>query len=604
MNTSPTRVTSKEIVARAIAKAKKENAIARIKNIVRRAKAKNRPIAYMDPNGAYSLTKPVITGRTVIVKYPYANVVIPLQLPRGFLSMDGRTAVRALPTFRVTKERVIGTSPTQVKHWYIKTTHGFALIHKDSGTVQISGKSIGVIAHQLERVCPGISNMNMRITKFDADMIIGRHVKLDTLAFLIPDKTEPYEPEVRNAVTLRWPSPAMTLMVYASGIVKIFGASKPAQAVDVMRQVIDRVTPRAIFKTGVSERRDTFTRNERLANLRAKKLAGRHSLAPGYNYIPPAGQYVRPGPNGKPRVYNVRPDMRLSAKKILKAYSNAGVPVPRYVQNLIGSAPVMYGASAGPKSAKNWNSRLNGHYVAPGPGKQPYFYKLPKDLKAGYATAKKRYTNAGIRMPNQVQTLFGVTPNGGGGAGPSRRHTVQNNKVNGKAYKKLTVAQLVNVAHNLGNEWANSKMTKNVLFQRIKNKATVISPKKTNMSPRRPNVSVGGRTYIFSNDPTNQRIIRNGRARVFNTLPKNERTAIMNAYFRGSTNYKSYKPKEWYNVLRAYKGTRTPSTTNSVNNLANELMHVMLMKNRLGGSPAPSSSSSSNRGLGMPKNIP
>ena len=289
--------------------------------------------------------------------------------------------------------------------------------------------------------------------------------------------------------------------------------------------------------------------------------------------------------------------MRLSAKKIVKAYQNAGVSMPRYVQNLVGSATVTYGASAGPKRAKNWNNRLNGHYVAPGPGKQPHFYKMPKDLKTGFVTAKKRYANAGMSIPQHVRTLFGVT---NAGAGPSRpsKHTVQNNKVNGKAYKKLTVAQLVNVARNLGNTDVSSNMSKNTLFQRIKNKASVVSTPKKN-SPGRPNVFVGGRTYIFSNDPTNQRIIRNGHARVFHTLPKNERTAIMNTYFRGKNNYKTYKPKDWYNVLRAYKGSRTPSTTNSIRNLENELMHAMLTA----ASPR-SRTSTPNRVLGMPTNIP
>jgi hypothetical protein len=155
-------------------------------------------------------------------------------------------------------------------------------------------------------------------------------------------------------------------------------------------------------------------------------------------------------------------------------------------------------------------------------------------------------------MPVHVRrNIFGRnnngSPNAGGAAGGSNNHTVQNNKVNGKSYKKLTTAQLVAVARNLGNVGANVAMTKAVLFERIKSRATVKSA-----SPvRAANVTVNGRVYTFSNDPLNQRIIRNGRKRVFSTLPKEEREAIARAYL--GNNYSAVKSKNWYNTMRGKK---------------------------------------------------
>jgi hypothetical protein len=337
-----------------------------------------------------------------------------------------------------------------------------------------------------------------------------------------------------------------------------------------VRQLIERATPIGAFKRKIAfihgnrellgysnMPMNSETRNEKLAKLRKSKLNVRHPPVSGYNYVPNAGKYVRPGPNGKPRLYNVKGNMSLSAAKIRKAYEEAGVRMPQYVQNLLGGAFVWYGASKGANRATSWNSKKNGHYVAPGPGKQPHFYKLPKDLKGGFATAKKRYNAAGMHIPKHVRNLFGVNSANSPVLNRPTNHTVQNNKVNGKSYRKLTTNQLVAVARNLGNAGANSKMTKNALFQRIKGRATIKTKSPT--SARKPNVTVSGRTYIFSNDPLNQRIVRNGRARMFSTLPKNERTAIMNTYFRGSNEYKTYKPKDWYNVLRAYKGIR-PAT--------------------------------------------
>jgi hypothetical protein len=266
--------------------------------------------------------------------------------------------------------------------------------------------------------------------------------------------------------------------------------------------------------------------------------------------VPNAGKYVRPGPNGKPRLYNIKGNMSLSAKKITKAYEEAGVNMPQYVKNLLGSAFVFYGASKAANRAPSWNSKKNGHYVAPGPGKQPHFYKLPaKNLKGGFATAKKRYNSAGMNVPRHVRNLFGAA--GSSSSSPvlnrPNRHVVQNNKVNGKSYKKLTTAQLVAIARNLNNAGASNGMSKNVLFERIKSRATV----KPTSPVRAPNVMVNGRTYVFSNDPLNQRIVRNGRKRVFSTLEKAEREAIARAYL--GNNYASVKPKNWYNTMRGKK---------------------------------------------------
>jgi hypothetical protein len=90
-------------------------------------------------------------------------------------------------------------------------------------------------------------------------------------------------------------------------------------------------------------------------------------------------------------------------------------------------------------------------------------------------------------------------------------------------------------------------MTKAVLIERIKSRATVKSA-----SPvRAANVTVNGRTYTFSNDPLNQRIVRNGKKRVFSTLPKEEREAIARAYL--GNNYTTVKAKNWYNTMRGKK---------------------------------------------------
>jgi TATA-box binding protein (TBP) (component of TFIID and TFIIIB) len=564
---SPTRAAANNRV-------RKANAINRIKKVLgnvaaRRTNGTTVGSNYENPN--FRLSPVTITGRTVSFAISFARFNVPAKLPPGFVSIDGRRLLSGPVVARVTKSGILG-NVDYVHHWYIKTTAGFALIHA-GGTVQITApNTAGRVAAQLERVMPGILSTanSARVTKFDAKLKVNRYVNLDALENSFSREistskgTISYESDLGvNRAMVKWKSPSMTLLIYMTGLIQVLGASKPADAQKVVAEIFNKTVAHAmIFKreynlwgrgavgfAGTSYHAPS--KNVKAARAAATKLNSRHARVNGYNHVPGPGQYVRPGPNGVPRLYNVKGNMTLSAAKITKAYEKAGVNMPQYVKNMLGGAFVFYGASKGANRAANWNAKKNGHYVAPGPGKQPHFYKVPKDLKAGYATARKRYNDAGVNMPAHVRrNIFGRNNNGSPNAGAARgniNHTVQNNKVNGKSYKKLTAAQLVAVARNLGNAGANTSMTKAVLFERIKSRATVKSA-----SPvRAANVTVNGRTYTFSNDPLNQRIIRNGRKRVFSTLDKAERESIARAYL--GNNYSTVKAKNWYNTMRGKK---------------------------------------------------
>lgn len=561
---SPTRVAANN-------KVRKANAIARIKKVLEARRTGGTSVGTKYNGSDFSLSPVEITGRTVSFAISFDRFQVPAKLPAGFVSIDGRRLLSGTVVTRVTKTGIIG-NVDGVKHWFVKTNAGFALIHA-SGTVQITApNTTGRVAAQLERIMPGILDTASyaRVTKFDARLKVNRLINPERFAptfareFSTSKGSVSYEPELNvNRVVIKWKSPAMTLIFYISGLIQVFGASKPADAQKAVADIFNKTVARAdIFKReaslNIAGRRVVggfaggarmLTKNEKAAKAATNKLNVRHPPVRGYNHAPGPGQYVRPGPNGKPRLYNVKGNMSLSATKIAKAYEKAGINMPQYVKNMLGGAFVFYGASKGAKRAKNFNDRLNGHYVAPGAGKQPYFYKVPKDLASGYATARKRYNEAGVNMPLHVrQNIFGRNNNGSpNAAGGNVNHTVQNNKVNGKSHKKMTTAQLVAVARNLGNAGANTVMTKAVLFERIKSRATVKSA-----SPvRAANVTVNGRTYTFSNDPLNQRIVRGGRKRVFSTLPKEEREAIARAYL--GNNYTTIKAKNWYNTMRGKK---------------------------------------------------
>lgn len=554
---SPTRVIAKKIVQNAIEKQIQAEAIAKIRKIVRNVtnrKTRENSTAYP---GGYRLTKPVITGRTVTFTCDFSRFDLPMTLPRGFISIEGRVAMNRPAVARVTKTHgLVVSSPGVANHWFIKTTYGFAVVHR-KGSVQVTTpNTTGRVVEQLKRI--GLTLTSPRVTKFDASMRIDKYLIFREIEAANPLECN-YEPELISKLFVRSKSPAMTLVISPGGLIQIFGASKPSDAVIVMRRLIERTTPERAFRHArfegvrnvLNAPMKAKTRSEKLAKTREAKLYWRHKPAFGYNQVPPPGQYIRPGPNGKPRLYTIPENPKLSAAKVEKAYEKAGVQMPNHVKNIFrtyNASMVWYGAPSAALRAPSWNAKKNGYYVAPGPGKQPHFYKLPKNLVSGFKTVQSRYSKAQMNVPAHIRTMFGVgTSAPVYGASRPTNHSVRGNAVNGKSYTKFTTNQLVSIARNLGNAGANAKMTKAVLFERIKSKATI----KKESPVRAPNVSVNGRTYIFSNDPLDQRIIRNGKKRTFSTLPKAEREAIARTYLGANAN--TINSKNWYNAMRAKK---------------------------------------------------
>lgn len=510
------------------------------------------------PNGpGYTIRGPEITSRTVTFRADFSRIVLPSHLPAGFKSIEGRALLNQPPLCRITRDHGLVGSSATVNHWYFNTLYGIAVVHR-SGSVQVtSSGQIGKVVEKLNKIIPGVRNVrNIKVSKIDGRIFLNRYLNLASIATEIPSSagTVFYDSDIGNRLEVRWKSPSMTLIMYRSGQVQVFGSRKPKDVVEVFKTIVHRLGERKVFVYssaeggyGVKEPR-AATKEEKLNRMRMSKLNTRHPPVPSFNAVPPPGKYIRPGPNLKPRLYNIKANMGLVTGKILKAYQTAGVEMPQYVANIVMNNPPLMMGAPGAKRAPSWNSRMNGFYVRPGPAKQPHFYKIPKDLKTGFKTAKKSYNSAGVTMPQHVRNIFGVTNGSPSSGSPLRgNHTVNGDKVNGRQYTRLTVAQLVGIARNLGDAGASNSMSKKVIFDRIKERA----PTKTASPARTPNVTVNDRVYIFSNDPLNQRIIRNGRKRVFSTLPKAERESITRAYL--GNNYSNIPVKNWYNTMRAKK---------------------------------------------------
>ena len=172
---SPTRAAAKKIVNNAINKVRKANAIARIKKVLEARRTGGTTVGTTYHGSDFALSPVQITGRTVSFMISFSRFQVPAKLPAGFVSIDGRRLLSGPVVARVTKTGILG-NVDDVKHWYVKTNAGFALIHA-GGTVQITApNTTGRVAAQLERIMPGILDTASyaRVTKFDARFKVNR----------------------------------------------------------------------------------------------------------------------------------------------------------------------------------------------------------------------------------------------------------------------------------------------------------------------------------------------------------------------------------------------------------------------------------------------
>lgn len=558
----------------------------------------------------YKMTKPVTTAKTVTLYVPWGMFSLPETLPAGITSVEGRVLLGNPPTCRLTRSHGLVGDPTGVAHWNFRVEGGgAAAMHKSSSMhITTSGQaSYEPVLRKVAKFFPGlrVNTNTVKLTKVDGRLNIDHKIILDDMARHFARNVPASlgsisnEPELfSSGAFVHWKSPAMTLVFFTNGTVLIRGTKTLSAAPAVIHRIIQYVGPLNMFKrevaTGLNGRRltnaagrpvyeplaatrmrtvPTASRNKNVQRL--AKLDTRYPRARSYANTR-NGMYVRPGPNGLPRFYPVVANMSLVHQKALRAYANAGVNMPAHVLAAFGGAAggVVAPKKSPPRRAPNWNANRPGFYVRPGPGKQPYFYKIPTGKAAGRKTVLKAYENAGVRVPARVKNIFGIT----GSASPTRAagvYNIRGDRINGKQYSRYTVAQLVRIARNMNIPGASENRTAAQIFAMIKNKRGP-SP---SPSPTSPNVTVNGRHYTFSTG-LGAHITRNGRARQFNTLTRAERLAIARAFLQNNatyTNFEKMKPKNWYNTLKAVKASRTsPSPTSSVNsNMVREFENAM-----------------------------
>jgi hypothetical protein len=442
--------------------------------------------------------------------------------------------------------------------------------------------------------------------KIDGIFYINRTVALDDLKDelkKIPGASVAYNPDVTlPTVVLKLSNPKWTFQFFRNGTVLFTGIKDPSE----------REAPKQLFK-------QLFTEHELVpflafnlaktpsikkpgkgaANNKKAKLANRNPLANSWNMKPPEGYYVRPGTNGKPRLYpyivfeqrggaaygnygnggaNVvrtrvpirTMNLKAVAPKVLEAFKKAGRPVPAATAKVFANAghPLVEketGSSVAPKNrrAPSWNATKPGFYVRPGPGKQPYWFAIPAGIASGRKTVIKAYTDAGRNIPMAVREIFKIPANvkTGDAGGAQHMITMGLNKIlriNNRQATRLTKVELLGVARNLGIPEANSKMTPAELISLIQQKTGVYKP------IRNADVLVNGTTYYrFMNNGRVEKTTSQGvqTRRVWATLPLEEQNKIAKALLPANLHaeYNATAKANKFNTLRAWAASKRPA---------------------------------------------
>lgn len=376
--------------------------------------------------------------------------------------------------------------------------------------------------------------------------------------------------------------PKVVFNLFANGTVVVMKSAKMRDGPDAFKSLARQV--------GI----DMFYVGKKAApapklNMAAYIANYRYDLAPGWN-ASKAGFYVRPGPNGKPRFYELK-NPALQKAKTIRAYLNAKLNIPTNTRTKLGitNANVAGIRNKAPSAGRpsGWNNQSrNGHYVKPNKSGNPQWYQIPKLKSAARNTVIEAYGKHAVPIPQHIRNMFKI--------GNNVKSVPLASPVIGK---KTTKKQLMNMAVMGNIPQVTEKLTVAQMKQVLQKK---LSPQNKSVD-----VVVNGVNHTFLANGSVRRVYPNkaSRTRKFDTLKANEQDAIARAYM-SSKRYEEYKKvarKDKFKFLKNLKNRgakhspKSPGSTPgsaSLNNFAKNVEKGM--KNK---SPSP------NGFMSMPRNV-
>jgi len=567
---------------------------------------------FTNNQGTWKISKPAVVSTISIVKFPVDMNAIFLSAPRGFTEVTGFKGAGQKASTRYAGGKWIGDSSGVTR---VAAKRGPQTVVITKGIITVLGKGNPEAAY-LAIAKNGWSAKNLvRATpvyrKVDGVFYINKPFDLPGLAqeFRKLPKTMVqdvrYHPELKSipAVILKLKEPQWTYQFFENGTVLFTGIKTPGEINEPIKLFKQFFTTLGLNKNGaIATEKTPALRRPVAAKKNTTKLSERYPLAGTWNNLrkPYTGFYIRPGTNGKPRMYpyrfmrrhaetgqvvNLGPmNLRAVAPKVAKAFKNINRPIPKATLNAFASAGVALGspkkkavAAHSNRRAPSWNAVKNGFYVRPGAGQQPYWFAIPKGIESGRKTVIAAYSKAGRNIPSAVRTIFKIPASVAVNVKPTHTIAVGLNgvlRINGRQAVRLTVPELVAIARNMNIAEVNAKMKPIDIIQWIQHKSGMTG-KKAN---KNFNVNLNGTKYrLFNNERVERTVGKTRTTRNWSTIPVANQNriakAFLNASYHEAYNMQPRNKKYW--ALMVYKNSlkpNTPSTASSNsnnNNLSN-----------------------------------
>ena len=560
---------------------------------------------FTNNQGTWKISKPTVVSTISVVKFPVDMSAVFTGPPRGFTEVTGFKGAGQKASTRYADGKWIGDS-TGVTRVMAKRGTQTVMITKGAVTVLGTGNpeaaylaiaKNGWSAKNLVRAKP-------EYRKVDGVFYINKPFDLpglkEELRKLPMDHTVSYNPEVKTipAVVLRIKNPQWTYQFFENGTVLFTGVKNPSE----INEPVKLFKKFSLTSAAIAMERSPALRRPVAGKKNTKKLAERYPLAGTWNSLrkPYAGFYIRPGTNGKPRMYPYRfmrrdpgagvvvnegpMNLRAVAPKVVKAFRNIGKPIPKVTLDAFASAGVSLEspkkktvAAHSNRRAPSWNATKNGFYVRPGAGQQPYWFAIPKGVESGRKTVIAAYSKAGRNIPAAVRAIFKIPANVTVNVKPKHNVTMGLNgvlRINGRQAGRLTVAELVAVARNMNIAQVNAKMKPLEIIGWIQSKSGAKVSKNYN-------VELNGTKYrLLNNERVEKTVGKTRTTRNWSTIPAANQNRIAKAFlnesYHGAYNLQPRNKKYW--ALMVYKNSlraNTPSTaassaaSSNSNNLSN-----------------------------------
>jgi hypothetical protein len=616
----------------------------KIQNIFRRKRVfSNKPIA----GTTVKVSKPKITAQIVNFKTDVNFEAILEHAPRGFTEVTGYAKSFRKPEVRyVVGTGWVGEAEGTTK---IVAKKGKQTVMLTKDIVEVLGAGnyeaalLAVVKNEwapktLLRAAPNFKKVDGQFNINKDFSLEDLYEELKGLPGAFGAQVKPYAPEVFPAVVLKLSKLGWTYQFFKNGTVLFSGVKNPKD-IDLPVELFKQFFTEFGLSTLVFASTSPRIKLPNKGGNKSAKLADRYNLAGTWNALkkPPRGFYIRPGTNGKPRFYpwmriekvisnigeavphvNIRyhpMNLRAVAPKVVKAFKNAARPIPQSTINAFveGGAPLpMNKNNENEKSttklanrrAPSWNATHPKLYVRPGPGQQPYWFKIPKGLASGRKTVIDSYTKAGRNIPRAVRNIFKIG-NNVQTAAEVREHKVVMGlnkilRINNRQATRLTKKELLAIARNMNIPQVSQKMKPAEIISWIQSKAGV-GPKPN----RTYDVLVNGMFYKFLNAGRVERTTNKGvrTTRNWATIPVAEQNKIAKAVIPANlqAEWNTVAKANRYNTIRAVvfsqKPAKAPSPSpsppkaktpspssagSSINNFGKELEVTLKLQGNLG----------------------